>query len=76
MSEEKILTVDNTEEGRERLLTPKDVSEMLQIRLSTIYHWVQTRAIPFFKIGRHIRFKVRDLEKWLEKQRRGKFSLR
>jgi len=60
----------------EGLLTPREVSEKLRVKLSTIYHWVQTRAIPFFKIGRHIRFRVRDLEKWLEKQRRGKFSLR
>ena len=59
----------------EEFLTAEDVSEKLKIKLSTIYYWVQVRAIPFFKVGRHVRFRASDLDRWLERQRKGKVRI-
>jgi excisionase family DNA binding protein len=42
----------------ERFLTPKQVSEILQVRLSTVYFWTSAEFIPHFKLGKNIRFRA------------------
>ena len=59
----------------EELLTPEEVSKKLKVKLSTIYHWAQCRTIPFIKIGKHLRFRVRDIARWIEKNRTAKYRL-
>lgn len=53
----------------ERLLTAKQLSELLQINLSTVYLWTHTEFIPHYKMGTSIRFAEKDVEAWLEKRR-------
>ena len=53
----------------EELLTPEEVSEKLKVKLSTIYHWGQRRTIPSVKIGKHLRFRIRDIDRWIKKNR-------
>lgn len=61
----------------EKLLKVNEVSEILQMSPKTIYHWVQCRQIPFFKVytarGKNglVRFKQSDLEQWLRKRKQG-----
>ncbi len=61
----------------EKLLKVNEVSEILQMSPKTIYHWVQSRQIPFFKVyaarGKSglVRFKQSDLEQWLRKRKQG-----
>ena len=52
----------------DKLLTPKQLSELLQIGLSTIYKWVHYGYVPFVKLGTSIRFKERKVEEWLDKR--------
>ena len=52
------------------LLTPEQVAEMLQIKLSTLYSWTHQRKIPHLKVGRLVRFSQSDLEKWLQTKHR------
>ena len=35
-----------------KLLTPKQLSELLQVDQSTVYKWSHTEFIPYVKIGR------------------------
>lgn len=49
-----------------KLLTPKQVSEFLQIPVTTIYQYVHEGYIPYFKIGGHLRFDKFKIEKWIE----------
>lgn len=49
----------------EKLLTPKELSELLSVKLSTIYHWTHLEFIPYVKIGRFIRFRESEVLKWL-----------
>ena len=52
-----------------KLLTPKDVMGLLKISQPTLYRMVDRRLIPFYKIGRGLRFGKRDVEMYLEKMR-------
>ena len=57
----------------EKLLTPEQLSELLQVKPSTVYKWVHYGYVPCFKLGTLIRFKEKKIEKWLEKrERRGR----
>ncbi len=54
----------------ERLVTPEELSEMLQIPLGTIYQWRARRTgPPAHKVGKHLRYRQSDVEDWLAKQR-------
>ena len=50
----------------EKLLTAKQVSELLEVKLSTIYDWVYRGLIPYVKLGRLIRFKKAELFRWVD----------
>jgi len=52
-----------------KLLTAKQLSELLQIDLSTVYLWTHTEFIPCYRIGRSVRFKEDQVMRWLEKRR-------
>jgi len=49
------------------LLTYDEVSSQYKIPKGTLYWWVRRRSIPFVRLGpRSVRFRRRDLEKWIE----------
>jgi len=54
----------------EELLTIDELSELLKIRKSTIYHWTCAGFIPHTKAGRFLRFRASDVEKWLQERKR------
>lgn len=47
------------------LMTIQDVSRFLKISEGTIRDWIFKRKIPFRKIGRAIRFKQSEIERWI-----------
>jgi len=52
----------------EKLLTVNQVADLLGVKTSTIYQWTHEGFIPHVKIGNRVRFKVSQIEKWLEKK--------
>ena len=54
-----------------RLLTPEQISDVIGVKLSTIYQWTHIGYIPHFKLGRFVRFREGDVLEWLESNRRG-----
>jgi len=49
------------------LLTPQEVADRLNVRLSTIYKWTSSNIIPHLKLSRRlIRFDPEDLKDWLQ----------
>ncbi|MBU9888945.1 MAG: helix-turn-helix domain-containing protein [Candidatus Omnitrophica bacterium] len=54
----------------ERLMTAKQVSELIEVRPSTIYQWVHLGLIPHVKLGKCVRFKKADLFRWIDKNLR------
>ena len=54
----------------ERLMTAKQVSELIEVRPSTVYQWVHLGLIPYVKIGKSVRFKKDELFRWIDKNHR------
>lgn len=46
----------------ERLLTPRQISELLQVELSTVYKRSHMGLLPHVKMGRSIRFIEQEVE--------------
>jgi len=49
-----------------KLLSITEMAEYLGIRVSTLYSWVSQKRIPYIKLGRLVRFDLREIDKWLE----------
>ena len=47
------------------LLTPQDLAEYLNISIETIYSWTSMKQIPYYKVGRLVRFDLDEIDKWL-----------
>jgi len=61
----------------EKLLKVEQLSEIIQISPSTIYHWTQAEFIPHYKFPKGIRFKVEEIERWLNNKRvKGRSSIK
>ena len=54
----------------EKFLTPKQISEWLQVSPSTVYQWTHAGFIPHYKISGVVRFKASEVEKWLNHRKR------
>ena len=54
----------------ERLMTAKQVSELIEVKPSTVYQWVHLGLIPYVKLGKCVRFKKADLFRWIDKNLR------
>lgn len=61
----------------ERLMTAKQVSELIEVKPSTIYQWVHLGLIPYVKLGKCVRFKKAELFRWIDKNfRKERISFR
>lgn len=57
---------------QEVLLTRNEVAKMLQLNPHTLSMWGSTgKNIPFIKIGRNVRYKVKDVQDYIERNRQG-----
>ena len=52
-----------------KLLTPPELADLLGIPEATLAQW-RYRHVgpPYVKVGRHIRYRVEDIEAWVEAQ--------
>ena len=55
--------------NRFNLMTLKEAAQKLGIAPLTLYTWCQMKKIPYFKIGRFVRFDERDLDRFIAQQR-------
>lgn len=55
--------------GVRRLATPQELADYVGVPLSTVYQWSHRGGGPkFIKVGRHLRARWDDIEKWLDTQ--------
>jgi excisionase family DNA binding protein len=57
------------EKTQSRLFTVQEAARYLAVSASTLYGWVWQRRISFVKVGRALRFDVRDLERFIDENR-------
>ncbi len=53
----------------ESFLTTEEVLDYLQVNLRTVYRLIKAGKIPAVRVGRQWRFRKRDIDAWLERQR-------
>lgn len=52
-------------------LTSHDIAEVLKVTEKNVYGLAQQSRIPGFKVGGQWRFRRRDLEAWIDEQKKG-----
>ena len=52
----------------EKLLKVEQLSELIQVSPSTIYHWAQADFIPHYQLPKGIRFKSDEVISWLKRK--------
>lgn len=53
-----------------RLLTVRDVAEIMSVPVSTVHHWaLRGDGPPSFKIGKHRRYDAALVAEWLQRQK-------
>lgn len=52
-----------------RYISPQELSEYLGFKKDTIYTWVWQRRIPYHKMGRYIRFDLKEIDVWTMENR-------
>lgn len=62
----KLINGDST---TNKLMTPNELAEFLDISKSSVYLLVETRKLPFYKVGGSLRFRMNDIEEYLKKVR-------
>ncbi|MFN8193679.1 MAG: helix-turn-helix domain-containing protein [Nocardioidaceae bacterium] len=61
--------MNTTELGLEPLIEVEELAEYLGVPVQTIYDWrLSGRAPRAFKLGKHLRFAVSDVQAWLDDQ--------
>ena len=53
----------------ERLLTARELAEHLGFTAGTIVDWFEAGEIPGFKLGGRLRFRLSEVETWMEAHR-------
>jgi excisionase family DNA binding protein len=53
----------------ERLLTAGELGELLGFSAGTIVDWAEAGSVPAFKLGGRLRFRLSEVEVWLEDRR-------
>lgn len=56
-------------EGVIEFLTVEEAAQLLNLKVSRLRYEVFRKSIPFFKVGRSIRFAERDLISWIMSQK-------
>ncbi len=58
--------------GAHQLMTSADVSAMLAVPVGTLDQWAYRSVGPaYLKVGKHRRYRLEDVQSWLDGQRRG-----
>jgi DNA binding domain, excisionase family len=53
-----------------RLLTAPEVAEVLGVHVNSVWAAAKLRAISSISVGRSLRFRRQDIERWLEEHSR------
>jgi len=52
-----------------RYIGVKEIAQYLGIKIDTVYGWIYMRKIPYHKLGRLVRFDLREIEGWMREKR-------
>jgi len=50
----------------ERWLSVEEIAQHLGVKRDTVYKWIEKNTIPAHKVGRLWRFKISQVDAWVE----------
>ena len=50
----------------DRWVSVEEIAEHLGIKKDTVYKWVKARHMPFHKVGRLLKFQVKEVDQWVK----------
>jgi excisionase family DNA binding protein len=66
----------NKRATRQPLMSVKELAELLQVSVKTIYDWRYRGLGPTaIRVGRHVRYEPDEIERWLDLQRSNSWDL-
>jgi excisionase family DNA binding protein len=74
MAEEKSRRTNAAVKRSTTVMTLQEVADYLRVTRSTIHRLLKRNEIPAFRIGRHWRFNVEEIEDWCTSRASGKGS--
>lgn len=54
----------------EKLLTKEEIAEITGLSVPFIYKAVSAQGFPHYKIGRNLKFRISEVEKWISQRKR------
>lgn len=58
--------------GLERYLTKRDLADLLGVSVGFVDTHMRESGLPYHKVGRSVRFKLSEVEKWIERRPSGR----
>jgi excisionase family DNA binding protein len=52
--------------AKERWVSVEDVAAHLGVNKDSIYRWIEKMGLPAHRVGRLFRFKLSEIDKWVE----------
>jgi len=49
----------------DRWLSVEEIAQHLGIKKDTVYKWVRNRNMPAHKVGRLVKFQVKEVDQWI-----------
>ena len=53
----------------ESFIDVDDLAEYLKLKKRSTYHFIATQGIPHYRVGRLIRFKLSEIEAWMNNKK-------
>lgn len=66
---QKMARKELSQVGDDTLLTAQQVASKLQVSLRWVYRQALAGVIPYMRIGGMFRFRLSEIEKWLDSQK-------
>lgn len=54
----------------EKLLTKDELSQASGLTVAFIERAMENKGFPFYKLGRNVRFRISEVEKWIAQRKR------
>src|SRR5215216_2832940 len=64
-----VMEVIRTDRNEETFLSLSETARLINVSERTIHRWIQDGRLPFYKPGRAYRFRMSDIEAFLEERR-------
>lgn len=54
--------------GSSKLVSVRELADILGVPVGTVYHEWRAWDLPAYRVGKHLRFREREIEAWIDRQ--------